>query len=67
MTLKAFNSADWCFLDRTSFSEPHEHFFQKFESSLEVQRAKRKFSDNPGHNILELYNTLVILWNFTIL
>ena len=38
---------------------PNEQFFQKFESSLEVQRAKRKFSDNRGHNILELYNVLV--------
>ena len=34
-------------------------FFQKFESTLEVQRAERKFSDNLGHNILELYNVLV--------
>ena len=47
-----------CF-DRTSFSVPNEHFFQKFESSLEVQRSKTEFSDNCGHNILELYNILV--------
>ena len=33
--------------------------FQKFESSLEVLRATRKFSDNLGHNILGLYNVLV--------
>ena len=33
--------------------------FSRFESSLEVQRAKRKFLDNPGHNILELYSILV--------
>ena len=26
---------------------------------MEVQRAKRKFSDNPGHNILKLYSVLV--------
>ena len=34
-------------------------FFQKFESLLEVQRAKRKFSDDLGHNIVELYNVLI--------
>ena len=33
--------------------------FEKFESSLEVQRVERKFSDNPGHNILELASVLV--------
>ena len=33
--------------------------FQKFEPSLEVQRAKRKFLDNLDHNILELCNILV--------
>ena len=27
--------------------------------SVDVQRAKEKFSDNTGHNILELYNVLV--------
>ena len=26
---------------------------------MEVQRAKRKFSDNFGDNVLELYNVLV--------
>ena len=26
---------------------------------MEVQRPKEKFSDSPGHNILELYNILV--------
>ena len=31
----------------------------KSESSLEVWRAKIKFSDNLGHNIFELYNVLV--------
>ena len=34
-------------------------FFQKLESLVDVQRAKEKFSDNTGHNILELYNVLV--------
>ena len=29
------------------------------ESSLEVQKAKRKLSVNLGHNILKLYNVLV--------
>ena len=42
-----------------SGQKPNEHFFKIFESSLEVQRVKRKFSDSPGHNILELYNVLV--------
>ena len=40
--------------DRTNFFDPNEHFFQTFESSFEVNRAKRKFPDNAGHNILEL-------------
>ena len=31
----------------------------KSESSLEVQRAKIKFSDNVGHNIFEVYNVLL--------
>ena len=34
-------------------------FFQKFKSPLEKKRAKRKFSDNLGHNCLQLYNVLV--------
>ena len=33
-------------------------FFQKLESLLEIQRAKEKFSDNLGHNILEIYDFL---------
>ena len=28
---------------------------------LEVQRAKEKFLDNSGHNILELYNVTVLV------
>ena len=47
------------FFDRTNLFEPNEHFFQKFESSLEVWRVKRKFSGNLVHNILELYNVLI--------
>ena len=33
--------------------------FAEFQSLLEAQRTTEKFSDNPGHNILELYNVLV--------
>ena len=46
------------FLTELTFFKPKEHFFQKFESSLEVQRATRRFSDNLDHNILELYKVL---------
>ena len=52
---KAFTITYYQFFDRTNFFEPNEHFFQKFELSLEVQGAKIKFSENLGHNILELY------------
>ena len=34
-------------------------FSRNLKSSLEVKGAKRKFSDNLGHNILELCNVLV--------
>ena len=47
------------FFGGTNFFEGNEHFFQKLESALEVQRANRKFSGNLGDNILELYNVLV--------
>ena len=47
------------FFSRSDIFETNGHFFQKFESLLEVQRAKRKFSENLCHNILELYNILV--------
>ena len=47
------------FFDRINFLKTNEHFFMKSESSLEVWRAKIKFSDNLGHNIFELYNVLV--------
>ena len=36
-------------------------FLQKFESSLEVQRAKTQFSDDLGRNIVGvIYNLLEI-------
>ena len=47
------------FFDRTNFFQANGHFFRKFQSSLEVSRSKRKFSDNLVHNILELYNILI--------
>ena len=59
LTLKSFHFCLLVVFDRSHLFEPNEHFFQKFESSLEVQRAKRKFLDNLGHNILELYDILV--------
>ena len=59
LTLKAFNFAYWYIFDRSNIFETNEHFFQNFEPSLEVQRAKGKFSDNPAHNILEVYNILI--------
>ena len=59
LTLESFHHSLLVVFDRTNLFEPNEHFLQKFKSSLEVQRAKRKFSDNLGHNILELYNVLV--------
>ena len=40
-------------------------FLQIFELSLEVKRAKKKFSDNFAHNILELYNVSVQVWSTT--
>ena len=51
---KAFPATYWQSFDRTKFFEANKNFSQKFESSLEVLRAKRKFSDNLGHNILKL-------------
>ena len=56
---KAFTFFYWQFFDRINFVETNENFFQKLQLSLEVQRAGRKFSDNLGHNILELCNVLV--------
>ena len=47
------------FFYKSDIFEPNEQFLKKYESSLEVQRAERKFSDNPAHNILQLYNILV--------
>ena len=54
-----FNFAYSQFFDRSNIFQLNEHFFLKLESSLEVCRAKRKFSGNPGHDILGLYNILV--------
>ena len=54
---KAFTVSYWQFFDETNFFEPNEHFFQKFGSSLEVQRGKKN-SNNLGQNCLELYNAL---------
>ena len=34
-------------------------FSSNFSSALKAQTPKRKFSDNHGHNILDLYNILV--------
>ena len=48
----------WQFFDTINFFETNDNFFQKVQSSLEVWRAKRKFSDNLGDNILELNNVL---------
>ena len=47
------------FLIELTFFELSELFFQKFELSFEGQKAKRKFSDIPCHNIFELYSVLV--------
>ena len=59
LALKAFQLFLLVFFDSSNIFERNEHFFQILKSSLEVYRAKRKFSDNLGHNILELYNILV--------
>ena len=59
LTLESFHRYLLVVIDRTNFFEPNEQFFQKSESSLEVQRAKRKFSDNLEQNILELHNVSV--------
>ena len=56
---KAFNFAYWQFFDITNFFEPNKHPFHQFELLLEVKRPNRQFSDNPGHNILEIYGMLV--------
>ena len=47
-----------------NFSNPKNHFVRIFDSSLEVQRVKQKFSDDIMivHFILELFNNLVELW-----
>ena len=57
LTLKSFQLCLLAVFNRSDNFELNEHFCQKFESSMEVQKIK--FSDSPGHSILELYNTLV--------
>ena len=57
--MKAFKLLISSFLIELIFVEPNESFFQKLKSSLETQRAKEKFPDNPSHNILQFYNVLV--------
>ena len=47
------------FFDKINLAELNEHFFERLESSLDIQRAKEKSSGNPGHDILELCNVLV--------
>ena len=59
LTLESFHSHLFVVFGRTNFFKSSECFFQKLESSMEVQRAKRKFPDNHGHNILELHNVLI--------
>ena len=49
----------WWFFDRTNIFKSNERSFQKKESLLEIQRAKRKFSDSHPHNISELDNLLI--------
>ena len=58
LTLESFHRHLLVVFDRTNLFEPNEHLFQKLKSLLEVQRVKRKFLHNLGHNILELYNAL---------
>ena len=59
LTPKSFHCDLLVFFDRTKFFESNEHFFQKLELLLELQRANREFSGNHGHNILKLYNVLI--------
>ena len=47
------------FFIELNFLSKMSSVFEIFESCLEVQRVERKFSDNPGHNILELASVLV--------
>ena len=56
---KAIFSLAYWLPDKAKIFEPNNRFFQKYDSSLEVQRAKGKFSDNSGQNILEPYNDLL--------
>ena len=36
----------------------NELYLQNIEQSMQVYRAKEKFSGNAGHSILKLYNVL---------
>ena len=64
--LRDFTIIYWYFLIDLTFLNQMSIFFPpKFESSLEVKREKRKFSDNFAHNILELYNVSVQIWTAT--
>ena len=65
MTLESFHHYLLVFFDLTFLSQMSIFSLQKFESSLEVKRAKRKFSDNFAHNIMELYNVSVQVWSTT--
>ena len=56
VNLKCFQLCFSSFLIELTFLEPNKYYFQKFESTLHVQRTKLKFPENTGHNILELYN-----------
>ena len=59
--LRAFTITYWFFMIDLTFLNQMSIFFQKFESSLEVKRAKKKLSDNFAH-ILELCNVSVQIW-----
>ena len=60
VTLETFQPCLLVVFDRTNLFEPNERFFQKLESSLGVNRVKKK-TDSPGHNGLKLYNVLAQL------
>ena len=45
LTLKIFQLCLLVIFDRSNIFDPNWHLFLKFESSLEVSREKRKFSD----------------------
>ena len=59
LTLKSFQLCLLVVFHRSNIWELNEHVFQKFESSLEVQRIKKK---KKIQRIL-----VIIFWNFTML